>query len=241
ESVSRERLAAVITQLGYGARTLDEDGAAANEGAREKFLLWHRLRLIIAIFFGMWTMLASLVIYLGQLPDQQTTWFVALASGVFAMPVLAFSGSAFYRLGWRSLRAGAPGMEALISIAVITAAVVSTINLIRGNTFVYFDAAVMLITFQLIAGLTDFSVRRSAGDAVRRLLQLAPEQARRVLADGTEHVHPRALAIGDLVEVRAGERISADGVVSSGQSQLDSSIVSGESMPRSAERRVGSE
>lgn len=232
ESVSRERLAAVITQLGYGARTLDEDGAAANEGAREKFLLWHRLRLIIAIFFGMWTMLASLVIYLGQLPDQQTTWFVALASGVFAMPVLAFSGSAFYRLGWRSLRAGAPGMEALISIAVITAAVVSTINLIRGNTFVYFDAAVMLITFQLIARLTDFSVRRSAGDAVRRLLQLAPEQARRVCAEDTEMVHPRALASGDIIETRPGERISADGIVASGRSRLDSSVLSGESMPR---------
>jgi len=229
--VRRADLAAAIRRLGYGVRPLDED-AADGSSARDAFQRRHHIRLAVAICFGMWTMLASFLSYLGQWPTEDMAWIAALVGGVLAMPVVLYSGSAFYSLGWRSLRAGAPGMEALISLAVIAAVTVSVVNLVRGVTYVYFDAAVMLITFQLIARLTDFSVRRTAGDAVRRLLQLAPKQARRVVGGDHETVHPRALETGDTIEVRSGERISADGRVASGHCRIDSSVVTGEALPR---------
>lgn len=233
DSVSRDTLAGAIRGLGYGVRALSEDDESGISDSRNLFLRWHKIRLAVAICFGMWSMLASAAIYIGQIPTEYMTWIVAMVSGGLATPVIVFSGSAFYKLGWRSLRAGAPGMETLITVAVTAAVVVSVINLTRGVAQVYFDATVMLITFQLIARLTDFNVRRSAGDAVRRLLHLAPEQARRVTPDGIDAVHPRELETGDMVETRPGERISVDGFVAHGTARLDSSAVSGEAMPRS--------
>lgn len=233
DRVDRDTLAEVIRRLGYGVRSLAEDGQPEASDSRDAFLRWHRIRLAVAICFGMWTMLASMAIYIGQIPTQEMAWVVALVSGGLAAPVILFSGSAFYKLGWRSVRVGAPGMETLITVAVVAAVAVSIINLMRGVAHVYFDAAVMLITFQLIARLTDFSVRRSAGDAVRRLLQLAPEQARRIAQDRAETVHPRALEPSDVIEIRPGERISADGTIATGIAKLDSSLITGESMPKS--------
>lgn len=235
DSVGPDALAAVIKGLGYGVRSLAEDDAGASN-SRDAFLRWHRIRLAVAVCFGMWAMLASFALYIGQIPTPELAWIVALVAGGLATPVILFSGSAFYRLGWRSLRAGAPGMEALITLAVAAAVAVSVFNLARGVAHVYFDAAVMLITFQLIARLTDFNVRRSAGDAVRRLLQLAPEQARRATAGGRQTVHPRELAVGDIIEIRPGERISADGSIAEGSARLDSSLVTGEAMPRSVQQ-----
>lgn len=233
--VSQVVLASVITRLGYGVRPLADGDDEEASAARNAFFRDHQIRLAVAVCFGMWTMLASLAGYLGQIPTPELAWAVALVSGALALPVLTYSGAAFYRLGWRSVRVGAPGMEALITLAVTAAVAVSVVNLLRGSAHVYFDAAVMLITFQLIARLTDFSVRRSAGDSVRRLLALAPERARRLTAGGSESVHPRDLAIGDWIEARPGERLSADGTVESGTSRLDISLITGEAMPRPAE------
>lgn len=231
DRVSRATLASVIAKLGYSARSLADNDDEAGSAARNAFLRNHQIRLAVAICFGMWSMFASAAGYLGQIPTPELEWAVAVASGLLALPVLLYSGLAFYRLGWRSLRVGAPGMEALITLAVAAAAAVSITNLMRGSAHVYFDAAVMLITFQLIARITDFNVRRSAGDAARRLLTLAPERARRIGADGSETVHPRELAVGDQIEVRPGERLPADGRVTSGESQLDASLITGEAVP----------
>ncbi|HET9679814.1 MAG TPA: cation-translocating P-type ATPase, partial [Gammaproteobacteria bacterium] len=235
-NVSLAQLTQIITGLGYGVRPLNEADHDEDEGgdyaARNAFFRSHQIRLAVAICFGMWTMLASLAGYLGQIPTHELAWWVALVSGLLALPVLTYSGSAFYRLGWRSIRARAPGMEALITLAVAAATTVSVVNLIRGSTLVYFDAAIMLITFQLIARITDFSVRRRAGDAVRRLLRLAPETARRITDSGSESIHPRDLELGDIIETRPGERLAADGAIRFGTSQLDTSLITGESKPR---------
>src|SRR5699024_5096791 len=105
----------------YGVRSLVEEEGRDASDSRDAFLRWHRIRLAVAICFGMWVMMASAALYIGQLPSPELAWIVAVASGGLAAPVILFSGSAFYRLGWRSLRAGAPGMEALITLAVAAA------------------------------------------------------------------------------------------------------------------------
>ena len=128
----------------------------------------------------MWVMLAVVARYFTELPDERFEWWIAFVSGVLSLPVLLFSGGPFHRLGWRGLRSGVPGMESLILVATIAAVGVSCWNLARGDGDVWFEVPVMLIVFQLIARLGDFGARRRAADAVRAMLDLSPERARRV-------------------------------------------------------------
>lgn len=234
-------IANVVRRLGYGVRPLGDGSASADRSAstqRGDLLRRHQYRLVVAIALGMWVMFASLAGYLNEVPSQAGRWWLALAAGVLALPVLTYSASTFYRLAWRSLRARAPGMELLISTAVVAAVLVSVVNLCLGSSIVYFDAAVMLITFQLIARLTDFKIRRDAGDTIRSMMALAPEQARfvpsTVAASDTSPrmVAVRDLAVGDVVECRAGERVPVDGTIMSGHGSADCSLLTGESTPR---------
>ncbi|MBB87799.1 MAG: copper-translocating P-type ATPase [Xanthomonadales bacterium] len=223
-----------VGKLGYTARLLGDTGRqAASQTSRDRFQQQHLIRLCVAVGFGMWVMLASLVAFMGQVPAGRVSWGLALVTCLLAVPVIAYSGSGFYRMAWRSLRVRAPGMDAMISLAVLAASLISLANLWRGVPVVYVDAAVMLITFQLIARLTDFRVRRQANDAIRGLLELAPDRAWKLGAAGAapESVLARDLAVGDHIICRPGERLAADGVVAKGRAALDASLLSGESEP----------
>ena len=240
-------IAARLADLGYETRAVGSGGSGAAQGAFQRA---HAIRLAVAVAFGMWVMLAVVARYFTELPSERFAWWIALASGVLSLPVLAFSGSAFHRLGWRGLRSGVPGMESLILVATVAAVGVSCWNLARGDSDVWFEVPVMLIAFQLIARLGDFGARRRAADAVRAMLDLSPERARRIdLPEG--RVRERAdghadrcadervveVAVGDLepgdtIESRAGERFAADGEVTHGTALIDTSLVSGESLPR---------
>ena len=230
ERISAADIAARLAELGYETRPVTKGGSRAAQSAFQRS---HGIRLAVAVAFGMWVMLAVVARYFTELPDERFEWWIALASGVLSLPVLLFSGGPFHRLGWRGLRSGVPGMESLILVATIAAVGVSCWNLARGDSDVWFEVPVMLIVFQLIARLGDFGARRRAADAVRAMLDLSPERARRVEAD--ERIVDVAigeLGRGDTIESRAGERLAADGEVTGGTALIDTSLVSGESLPR---------
>jgi len=230
--VSLDKIVATIDSLGYQASVA---GSEAPHSDTNIFRRKYQYRLAVAVAFGMWSMLATLATYFGQLPSESMRWWVACISGLLALPVLLYSASEFFRIGWRSIVSRAPGMESLISIAIIAATVVSVINLATGNTVVYFDVPVMLVTFQLIARLTEHSVRRRASDTVRTLLELVPETARKLDGKNYISVTPASLDIGDHIEIRPGERIPIDGTVISGESMINRSLLTGESMPELVE------
>jgi len=229
-------LVARLAQIGYATRALAGRDARAVQGAFEK---GHRIRLAIGVGFGMWVMLAVIARYFTELPDASYAWWLAIASGVFSLPVLLFSGGPFHRLGLRGLRAGVPGMESLILLATVAAVGVSLFNLAIGDSDVWFEVPVMLIVFQLIARLGDVGARRRASDAVRAMLDLSPERVRRVETHGHDErlvdVAVSDLSSGDLIESRAGERVAADGLVESGTALIDTALLSGESLPRAVE------
>nr|MBV6629575.1 cation-translocating P-type ATPase [Oceanococcus sp. HetDA_MAG_MS8] len=242
ESAPVERLVDRVQHIGYSARNLDQSGGNLNAPhSRNAFQTNLVIRLCVAIALGMWVMLASIAGYMGQVPAGDGAWWLALATCILAIPVVLYSGSRFYQMAWRSVRVGAPGMDAMITLAVLAASVVSVANLALGIPVVYADAAVMLITFQLIARLTDFHVRRQATDAMRALLELAPDRAMRVpsadprksggATEQAESVLARDLTPGDYIVCRAGERIAADGVVVDGRGHVDASVLTGESRP----------
>lgn len=237
---SLPRLQQAVARLGYQLRDPDDiESSARNSDQTRKHLQW---RLAVALVFGMWSMMPALLVYLAPLGIVEASVVrpLAIASGLFALPVIGYSGSHFYRVGWRTLRVGVPGLDTLISVAVAAACLVSVWRLATGHVDVYFDAAVMLITFQLVARLIDGSVRRRAADVVRGYLRQAPETVTLINDDGTLQTRPAAdIGIAQRIRLTAGQALALDGQVISGSGLVDMSMLSGEHQPQHME--AGSE
>ncbi|MDN5873551.1 MAG: cation-translocating P-type ATPase, partial [Sinobacteraceae bacterium] len=192
-----------------------------------------RLQLIIAIFFGMWSMLGSWMLYVGiEAVAGIDPLLVGWTATAFSLPVILYSGLDLYRAGWKTVRAGVPGMDALVSLGVWGSLLLSLWNLSRGSPAVYVDAATMLVTFLLVGRLIEIHARKHNLVAIDALRQLLPETARLVQPDGKKELVPlAAVQAGELVYVQAGERIPIDGLIEVGASQLDASLLTGESLP----------
>jgi Cu2+-exporting ATPase len=155
-----------------------------------------------------------------------------LLSAAIALPALLYSGRVFYRSAWAALRRGHTNMDVPITIGVGLAFAMSFYDLLERGPHAYFDAAVMLLFFLLIGRTLDHMMRARARGMVADLARLAPRGAMVEQADGGAAYLPLAgIAPGMVLRVAAGERVPADGRVLSGVSELDRSLVSGESAP----------
>jgi len=157
----------------------------------------------------------------------------------FATPVVVYGGWVFIRGAFEALRSRKLDMSVLITTGVAAAYLFSAGITLSGGHEVFFEAAAMLITFVLFGHWMEMKSRRGTTDALRALLALVPERAI-VVRDGVEvEVDTADVVSGDLVRIRAGQRVPVDGVIESGTSSLDESLVSGESLP--VERSAGDE
>ena len=167
--------------------------------------------------------------------------FVELA---LATPVVAWGGWPFFVRGVRSVRLGALNMFTLIAVGTGAAFLYSLVATLapsifppamrgpRGIVDVYFEAAAVVTTLVLLGQVLELRARSRTSDAIRLLSRLAPKTARRIRADGAEEDVPvMIVAVGDRLRVRPGERIATDGVVASGHSAVDESMITGEPMP----------
>jgi heavy metal translocating P-type ATPase len=220
-----------VSKLGYRMVPLVEAQEMERQIESQARLVW--MRLAVAGFFGMWSMLGSIVLYAEPgFAATRAGWWLALASCLLALPAVTWPAWDFYRAGWRTLRAGVPGMDALVSLGVLAASALSAWALVRGSPSVYPDTATMLVIFLSCGRLIELHARRRNSVAVNALRQAVPETARRIGDDGATSEVPVELALpGTRVEVLAGERIAVDGVVTDGESALDRALVSGESLP----------
>ncbi len=215
---------ASVAKLGYTVRTLSEPADAAAQ--RELKL---GARLAVALFSGMWAMLAVAGLYFGQ-PSPSAAYGLAIGSGVLSMPALLWSGWPFYVAGWRTLQARAPGLDALILIGVALSVLLSLIALAGGRSEVYFDTALMLVTFQLIARLVDRRVRADAASRVRALLEPGEGQVQRVTACGqTESVAATEVKLHDRLRCTVGDTLRVDGLLAEGSVWVDRARMTGES------------
>jgi P-type Cu+ transporter len=223
------QLRAALARFGYAVRSLGEPADPAQQ--RELRL---GTRLAVALFGGMWAMLAVAGLYFGAAPPE-VAYGLALAAGLFSLPVLLWSGWLFYVAGWRSLRAGVPGLDTLILCGVTLATVLSLGSLLAGGSQVYFDTALMLITFQLIARILDRRVRADAASRVRALLSEGGEApVERVGADGrTESIAATEVKIDDRLVLHAGQTLRIDGLLESGQVWIDRARLTGEAEAQS--------
>lgn len=152
-----------------------------------------------------------------------------------ATPVQFWLGARFYRAGWRALRVGSGNMDLLVALGTSAGYGLSVYQLAAhsgpGVPHLYFEASAVVITLVLLGKWLEARAKRHTGDAIRALQALRPDTAH-VRRDGVDYEVPAsALVVGDLVVVRPGERVPADGVVRAGRSHLDVSLLTGESLP----------
>ena len=168
----------------------------------------------------------------------------ALTQLALATPVVLWGGWPFFVRGAQSLRTGHLNMFTLIALGTGAAYIYSVVAALapelfpaqfrdmHGGVAVYFEAAAVITVLVLLGQVLELRARAATSGAIRALLELAPKTARRLRQDDTDEDVPLdALAAGDCLRVRPGEKIPADGLVIDGRSSVDESLVTGESMP----------
>jgi P-type Cu2+ transporter len=216
-----------LDQLGYEAHELDPGTLSMTETDKQGRELL--MRLGVAGFSMMNIMLLSVAVWAGA--DGVTRDLFHLISAVIAIPTVAFSGQPFFRSAWKSLRARRLGMDVPISLAIILATGISLFETFQSGDHAYFEAAVMLTFFLLAGRYLDFRTRAIARSAAQELAALEVPRAVRLRGDVEETVAVGDLAVGDLVLVRPGGRVPVDGVITAGRSEIDRSLLTGETLP----------
>ena len=216
-----------LDKLGYEAHELDPGTLSMTETEKQGRELL--MRLGVSGFAMMNIMLLSVAVWAGA--EGATRDMFHLISALIAVPTLAFAGQPFFRNAWKALRAGRMDMDAPISVALILTLFISIYETLQSGEHAYFEAVVMLIFFLLAGRYLDFRARAVARSAAQELSALEVPRAVR-LVDGVESTVPVVdLAVGDVVVVRPGGRMPVDGVIISGKSEIDRSLLTGETLP----------
>ena len=232
-SVGTEDLIRAVASTGYRASVIDQmhhspmnHGDHMNHDLPEEQL---RPRLIGSTILAVPVVALSMVMA-AQFPGWQ---WVVLA---LATPIVFWGGYPFHTAALNSARHGTSTMDTLVSIGTLAAYLWSAFVVITGSTghghgHVYFEVAAAVTVFLLAGRYAEAKAKRSAGSALRALLSLGAKEAT-VVRDGTEVRIPAGeLAVGDVIVVRPGERVATDGTVIEGSSALDTSAMTGESVP----------
>ena len=226
-SLQVPELVAAIDGLGFAAQPLTEAAVAKSDGASRALLRATG----VAGFAAMNIMLLSVSVWSGA--EGAIRDLFHLLSGLIAIPTVAYSGQPFFRSAWGALKHGRTNMDVPISIGVLLVTALSLFEALTGGRHAYFDGAVMLLFFLLVGRVLDSVMRDRARDGVTALLKQTAPGALVVGADGrSSWLRAEELRPGMRMIVAAGERLAADGLVETGSSSLDLSLLTGESAPR---------
>jgi len=217
-----------LAELGYKAYPFETAGAEAAENEQSRFLL---RCLGVAAFATMNVMMLSVPVWSGNvsdmLPEQRD--FFHWMSALIALPAAAYAGQPFFRSAYRALRTRNVNMDVPISIGVLLALGMSLVETAHHAEHAYFDAAIMLLTFLLVGRYLDQSMRRRTRAVAGNLAALKGETATKFVGSGEiAEVPVAAIDPGDIVLLRPGERCAVDGIVIDGRSEIDQSLITGE-------------
>ncbi len=224
-----------LAELGYKAYPFETAGAEAAEIEQSRFLL---RCLGVAAFATMNVMMLSVPVWSGNisdmLPEQRD--FFHWMSALIAIPAAAYAGQPFFRSAYRALRTRNVNMDVPITVGVLLALGMSLVETVNHAQHTYFDAAVMLLTFLLVGRYLDQSMRRRTRAVAGNLAALKAESATKFVGDNEiAEVPVAAIHPGDVVLLRPGERCAVDGTVIDGRSEIDQSVITGETLFAKAE------
>jgi Cu2+-exporting ATPase len=217
-----------LGDMGIAAHELDPDTVAMTTTDRAgRDLL---MRLGVAGFASMNVMLLSISVWSGA--EDATRDLFHWISAAITFPAIIFAGQPFYRNAIAALRYGQLNMDVPITLAIALAVFTSIWETMLSGHHAYFDAALMLTFFLLAGRYLDHRTRTVARSAAEELAALEVPRATRRRPDGEDETVPlSALAVGDRIVVRPGGRMPVDGVVIDGASELDRSLLTGETLP----------
>ena len=218
-------LVEALEQAGYQANLFD-----AEEDRRDPEQDRQVRALAVAGFAAMNIMLLSVSVWSGASPETRLAFH--WISAALALPALLYSGRIFFVSAWSAVRQGRTNMDVPISIGVCLAFAISIYDTATNGPHAYFDAATSLLFFLLIGRTLDHMMRTKARNAVVGLTRMMPRGATVIRNDGSRDYLPASeIEHGMRLAVAPGDRILVDGVVERGRSDVDFSIVTGESLP----------
>lgn len=247
---STEALIAAADKAGYPATVITDTTTDATQHKKEQEALTLKRHLLIAAVFTLPVFfiemgahaIPALHTWLNQHLGQQLNWYVQFA---FTTVVLFYPGRSFYQLGLPALKRLAPDMNSLVAVGTLAAYCYSVIAtfvpaLLPAQTVhVYYEAAAVIVTLILLGRYLEARAKGRTSAAIQRLAGLQAKTAR-VYRDGQSHeIAIAEVRVGDVIEVRPGERIPVDGVLTDGHSYVDESMISGEPIP--VEKTQGAE
>ncbi len=223
-------LAQSLMELGYKPHL---PLASAEEQGRQEERRNSMKRLGVAGLGMMQVMMYAVGLYAGDAfgIDVAERSFLEWVSLLVTLPVLIYSGRIFFEGAFRSLKAGSPGMDVPVALAIGLAFLASCYNFFAGTGEVWFDSVVMFIFFLSLGRHIEMVLRHRNLQAGTALARLLPEWAERLTDTGRETIPASDLVDGDRVLVRTGESFPADGDLIQGETEVDEALLTGESRP----------
>jgi len=223
--IDREAVSKVVSALGYATRPMDTLAQRRLIVEREKERVEEaKKRFIQAAILTVPVMISGMAMH--RSPALRVMEF-ALSSAI-----LFGSSNSIFRKAWMLAKQGEANMDTLIAIGAGAAWAYSIPGVLKMHHHVYFESAAGICTFVLLGRYMEERAKGKAGEAIRKLIELQPETALRIEADGSEfEVAIDDVQIGDRLRVRAGDKIPTDGCVLEGASSVDEAMITGESLP----------
>ena len=219
-----------LADIGYEPRPLPLDMVERADPRPRRRALW---RMLVGVLCMMQVMMFSIPRYLGgeQIPpdlQQLLIW----AEAMLTIPALLFAAGPFFSAAWRDTRQGRIGMDTPVALGIAITVITSVVAFYQGHE-VYFDSVTMIIGLLLVARWLESRAREKAAAGLGNSLARLPEAADRLRPDGSiERVSRRRLQPGDHISVPAGTTFAVDGLILEGQSEVDESLLTGESEPQ---------
>ncbi len=228
-----EEVISALDKIGFKAFPFKSDITSESDKASKSLLYamgW-------AGFASANIMLLSVSVWSGGDMNESTRAMMHWVSALIALPVAAYSGRPFFSSAWNALKAKRLNMDVPISLAVILTCAMSLFETYRQSDHTYYDAVVMLLFFLLIGRYLDQKMRSQARSVAHNLMSYKVSKASLLHDDGsTEDIAVEMLVPGQVIQVIAGGRIPVDGKVIGGISDIDTSLVTGETVPVKAEK-----
>ena len=244
EGADPEALIRAVKGAGYGAEVLAGagavlDAARARDEARDeaRAAVMRRFRVGVTcglpvVLIGHWEMIPGLPMLAEE--ARRALWWL---SGVLTVPILLYTGRGFFRGAWTAARRGAADMNTLVALGTGAAWLYSTVAVAAPHVFPagsarpFYEAVAVVITLVVLGQAVEAGAKGRTALALRALFDLTPDTADRVTPDGVATVPVAEVVPGDLLLVRPGARIPLDGRVRRGESEVDESMLTGESLP----------
>ena len=230
EEIKLSSIIETIRSIGYDAYPYDP---SLQEERSSKTRKSYYSRILVAVFAAMNIMWLAVAHYAGYFSGMQQSFkdILNVAEFILATPVLFYSGWIFFRGAYYGYKSNIVNMDTLVASGALSAYIYSIYAMITGKGEVYFDSVVMIVTFVLVGKYLEVLSKKHAVDTLDSLMGSTPTEATIIKEDVKSLVSVENILVGDIIELKPGEKVAIDGRVIAGQASFNLSSLTGENEP----------